>query len=221
MMGQYLEGAKELIPRGTMTVISVHECYTQAFRQRASKGDRLAEKTIEKLSEYEFTMYRSVDRILTLTREDMEVLIHFAPALKGRTSVVPHGVDTDFYIPPAEKLWDTKNILFLGNFRHHPNINAVQNFMTHCWGRISKEVPAATFYAIGFAPPPELLSLRSDRITVREGGEHSDVREIYWKNDIFVAPIELGGDSAVRCSRLWLVGFPLSQLALQHSASTL
>jgi glycosyltransferase involved in cell wall biosynthesis len=214
MMGQYLEGAKELIPRGTMTVISVHECYTQAFRQRASKGDRLGEETIEKLFEYEFRMYRSVDRILTLTREDTEVLIHFAPDLKGRTSVVPHGVDTDFYIPPPEKLWDTKNILFLGNFRHHPNINAVQNFMTHCWGRISKEVPAATFYAIGFTPPAELLSLRGDRIIVREGGEHSDVREIYWKSDIFVAPIELGGGFRGKMLEALACGLPIVSTSL-------
>jgi len=209
MMGQYLEGAKEIIPHGTMTVISVHECYTQAFRQRVSKGEHISEETIEKLFEYEFRMYRSVDRVFSLTREDMEVLIRLAPDLKGKTSVVPHGVNTDFYTPPPERSWDTKNILFLGNFRHHPNVDSVQNFMTHCWGRISEEVHDATFYAIGFSPPPELLALRSDRVVVREGGTHSDVREVYWKSDVFVAPVELGGGFRGKILEALACGLPV------------
>jgi len=209
MMGQYLEGAKDIIPRGTMTIISVHECYTQAFRQRASKGEDISEQTIEKLFDYEFRMYRSVDRVLSLTREDMEVLIRLAPDLKGKTGVVHHGVDTNFYTPPLERSWDSKNILSLGNFQHHPNVNAVQNFMKHCWERISKEVPDASFYAIGFAPPPELLALRSNRIIVREGGTHSNVRDVYWKSDVFVAPIELGGGFRGKMLEALACGLPI------------
>ncbi|MBW2062465.1 MAG: hypothetical protein JRI95_13030, partial [Deltaproteobacteria bacterium] len=107
-----------VIPPHTMTIISVHECYTQAFQQRAGKGERIGKGTIEELFEYEFKMYRSVDHVLSLTQQDMEILIRLAPDLKEKTSVVPHGVDSSFYVPRPEKSWDTKNILFLGNFRH-------------------------------------------------------------------------------------------------------
>jgi glycosyltransferase involved in cell wall biosynthesis len=214
MMGQYLEGAREVIPDGTMTIISVHECYTQAFRQRRSKGEPISDETMESLFEYEFAMYRSVDRVVSLTREDMEVLIRLAPDLKGKTSVVPHGVDTDFYTPPSERSWDTKNILFLGNFRHHPNVDAVQNFMAHSWGRISREVPDARFYAIGFNPPPDLLALKSHRVIVREGGSHSDVREVYWNSDVFVAPIELGGGFRGKILEALACGLPVVSTSL-------
>jgi glycosyltransferase involved in cell wall biosynthesis len=217
MMGQYLEGAREVIPDGTMTIISVHECYTQAFRQRRSKGEPISDETMERLFEYEFAMYRWVDRVVSLTREDMEVLIRLAPDLKGKTRVVPHGVDTDFYTPPPERSWDTKNILFLGNFRHHPNVDAVQNFMTHSWGRISKEVPDARFYAIGFNPPPELLALKSHRVIVREGGSHSDVREVYWNSDVFVAPIELGGGFRGKMLEALACGLPVVSTSLAAS----
>ncbi|NQT55014.1 MAG: glycosyltransferase [Desulfobacteraceae bacterium] len=209
MMGQYLEGAKEIIPAEIMTIISVHECYTQAFRQRASKGEPISEKTIEELFEYEFRMYHSVDRVLSLTQEDRQTLISLVPDLKEKISVVPHGVDTSFYIPDPEKSWNTKNLLYLGNFRHRPNVDAVQNFINYCWEKISREVPNATFYAIGFDPPPELLALRSNRIVVREGGAHSDVREIYWKSDIFVAPIELGGGFRGKILEALACGLPI------------
>ncbi len=214
MMGQYLEGTKETIPHDTLTIISVHECYTKAFQQRVSKGETIDKETIKRLFEYEFRMYHSVDRVISLTREDMETLIHLAPNLKAKTAVVPHGVESDFYTPPIKKSWDTKHILFLGNFRHRPNVDAVHNFMTHCWGKISKEVPNATFHAIGFNPPPELLDLRSDRIFVREGGTHFDVREIYWKSDIFVAPIELGGGFRGKMLEALASGLPIVSTSL-------
>ena len=214
MMGQYLEGAKEIIPSDTMSIISVHECYTQAFRQRVRKGEHIDEETIEKLFDYEFRMYRSVDSVLSLTPEDMEALIHLAPDLKGKTGVVPHGVETEFYTPPLQRSWDTKNILFLGNFQHHPNVDAVENFMSHCWPRISKEIPDAIFYAIGFAPPPELLDFRNDRVVVREGGAHSDVREVYWKSDVFVAPIELGGGFRGKMLEALACGLPIVSTSL-------
>jgi glycosyltransferase involved in cell wall biosynthesis len=214
MMGQYLEGAKDSIPRDTMTIISVHECYTQAFRQRVEKGEDISEQTIKELFDYEFTMYRSVDRVLSLTREDMEVLIGLAPDLKGKTDIVHHGVDTNFYTPPPDRMWDSRNILFLGNFQHYPNVNAVQNFMKYCWERISKEVPDASFYAIGFAPPPELQALRSNRIIVREGGAHSNVRDIYWKSDVFVAPIELGGGFRGKMLEALACGLPIVSTSL-------
>jgi glycosyltransferase involved in cell wall biosynthesis len=214
MMGQYIEGAKEIMPSNTMTVISVHECYTRAFRQRAEKGEPIPEETIDALFEYEFKMYRSVDQVLSLTAEDREILIRLAPDLEEKTAVVPHGVDTDFYRPPRERTWDTKRILFLGNFRHYPNVDAVKNFMAHCWERIQREVPEALFYAIGFAPPPELLALRDDRVIVREGGAHSDVRETYWNSDIFVAPIELGGGFRGKMLEALACGLPIVSTSL-------
>jgi glycosyltransferase involved in cell wall biosynthesis len=193
MMGQYIEGAQPGIPYDTMTIISVHECYTQAFRQRAEKGEEISAETIDELYKYEFRMYRAADHVLTLTGEDRDAVISLEPDLAGKIHVVPHGVDSSFYTPPPSKSWDSQNILFLGNFRHHPNVNAVHNFMRHCWPEISEKVPEARFYAIGFDPPDELLAYQNERIIVREGGTHDDVRQIYWTGDVFVSPIELGG----------------------------
>ncbi len=195
MMGQYIEANRSIISADTMTVISVHECYTKAFKLRAAKGEEIREATIKELFNYEFRMYDVADRILTLTREDGDILINYAPGLKNKIRVVPHGVDTEFYTPPKEKKpWEknTKNILYLGNFQHYPNVDAVKNFINNCWDRILQEVPDAKFYAIGFNPPQELLDLRSENVIVREGGDDENVRRFYWNSEVFVAPIELG-----------------------------
>ena len=194
MMGQYIEANRSLIPADTVAIISVHECYTKAFELRAKKGEDISEDTIKELFNYEFKMYDTADKILTLTGEDADILINYAPNLKNKIRVVPHGVDTAFYTPPKKKSWErnTKKILYLGNFQHYPNVDAVNNFIRYCWDRILQEVPDATFYAIGFNPPQELLDLRSDNVIVQEGGDNDNVRRFYRNSDVFVAPIELG-----------------------------
>jgi glycosyltransferase involved in cell wall biosynthesis len=196
MMGQYIEANYQSIPEDTLRVISVHECYTKAFRLRAQRGENISEDTIKELSAYEFKIYEKADRILSLTQEDADILIDYSPKLKDKIRVVPHGVDTDFYMPPKENIWNrnTKNILYLGNYQHYPNVDAVKNFMNNCWEKILKEVPAAKFYAIGHNPPPELLEFinRYENVIVQPGGDNENVRKIYWRSDVFVAPIALG-----------------------------
>ena len=194
MMGQYIETNYAIIPPDTMAIISVHECYTKAFELRAAKGENISEDMIKELFNYEFKMYSVADRILTLTREDADILIDYAPGLKNNIRVVPHGVDTAFYTPPKKNSWDrdSKNILYIGNFQHYPNVDAVKNFFNHCWDRILQEVPDAKFYAIGFNPPQELLELKSSNVIVQKGGDSENIRRFYWNSDVFVAPIELG-----------------------------
>ena len=196
MMGQYIEGNARLFPEHTVGVISVHECYTKAFRMRAEKGEKISEDTISELFDYEFKMYDAADILLSLTQEDADILTGYSARLKDKIRVVPHGVDTDFYSPPQKKSWDgsSKNLLYLGNFQHHPNVDAVKNFLEHCWDKISKQVPDAKFYAIGYKPPAELIELagKHKNVIVRPGGDRENVRRIYWNSDVFVAPIALG-----------------------------
>jgi len=194
IMGQYIESNQHLIPDDTMKVISVHECYTKAFELRREKGEEIDEETIEELSEYEFRMYSAADRILCLTPEDAEIITGYSPGLRDKIRIVPHGVDTSFYTPPREDRLKrgTKKILYIGNFEHYPNVDAVLNFMEHCWDTIVDAVPDARFYAVGFNPPEELLRLRSENVVVREGGDNESIRQTYWDSDIFVAPIALG-----------------------------
>ncbi len=194
VMGQYIEANFDIIPKDTMSIISVHECYTKSFELRAKKTEAISEDTIKELFYYEFEMYKTTDKILTLTKEDAEILVSYLPDLKDKIRVVPHGVDTKFFTPPKDKFQKriTKNILYIGNFQHYPNVDAVKNFIKHCWNRILKDVPDAKFYAIGFNPPQELLDLRGENVIVQQGGDNENIKRFYWQSDIFVAPIELG-----------------------------
>ncbi|MDY6964889.1 MAG: glycosyltransferase family 4 protein [Halobacteriota archaeon] len=216
MMGQYIEANSDLIPADTLSIISVHESYTKAFKLRAEKGEDISEDMINELFNYEFKMYADADRILSLTREDGDILTDYSPDLKDKIWVVPHGADTDFYTPPKEEPWNrgSKNIIYVGNFQHYPNVDAVKNFMENCWDRIHKEVPDAKFYAIGLHPPEELLDYRSENVIVEEGGPNKNVRRCYWNSDILVAPIELGTGFRGKIIEAMACGLPIVATSL-------
>lgn len=211
MMGQYIEANRAAIPGDTTTIISVHEFYTKAFELRAQRGEDISQTTIKDMFNYELKMYNSADKVLLLTREDAESIVDYAPILSNKIRVVPHGVDTEFFTLPKNRPWDrdTKNILYLGNFQHYPNVDAVNIFLNNAWDRVLKEFPDACFHAVGFNPPNELLKLRSENIVVREGGASENVRQLYWNSDIFVAPIELGGGFRGKLLEAMACGLPI------------
>jgi len=207
VMGQYFLDNPG-IPERTLKVISVHECYTEAMKKRVQKGEaRPQGLDLEELERYEFAMYQAADLLLSLTSEDKDILVRYEPELEKKIKVVPHGVDTEFYHPPEKRDSRSKKILFLGNYRHHPNVHAVQTFMESCWEKIRKEVPDAEFWAVGFDPPPEIIKYRGEKVFVQEGGE--DVRKFYWSSDVFVAPIELGGGFRGKLLEAMATGLPI------------
>ena len=51
------------------------------------------------------------------------------------------------------------DLVFVGGFRHPPNVDAVLWFARDVFPRIRQALPQVRFHCIGAAPPPEVLAL--------------------------------------------------------------
>jgi len=208
-MGQYLYQNRE-IHEDIARVISVHECYTDArlkvFRVKGLSWEGLkAYLHYLKLKKYEFEMYHSADKVLTLTEEDREILLGYAPNL--RVNVVPHGVDIEHFTPEG---WRPRGnvVCYLGNYGHEPNVDAVLYFYREIYPTVKREVPDVRFYIVGRAPPPEIKALEANRSVVVTGYV-PDVKPYLHMSKAMIIPVRLGGGFRGKTLEALASGVPL------------
>ncbi|MBN2200216.1 MAG: glycosyltransferase [Candidatus Aminicenantes bacterium] len=213
VMGQFLHNNPDLPP--VRRVISVHECYTLArrksFRHFRPGISKLREALYLKgLQAYEFEMYRRADKVLTLTPQGRDELLAVAPDLD--ISVVPHGVDVETFAFSPETGEDA-GLVFIGNYRHYPNVDAVLFFHEQIWPRIRAARPGLTFTIVGQDPPPEVARLGEDG-SVIVTGTVDDVVPYLRRGKVFLCPVRLGGGFRGKILEAMAVGRPVVSTSL-------
>jgi len=214
MVAQYLYRNPDLA--GIKRVMSVHECYYLARRkawrvQGLSREGLSALVNLKGLKKYEFDMYADADRVLVLTPEGKEELLQIRPDLD--ISVVPHGVDVDYFCATADTAKE-QAVMFLGNYPHDPNRDAVVYFHEKVWPLVKEEVPEALFYVVGKDPTPDLLELARTDPTLVVTGTVEDVRPYFERARVFVNPVRIGGGFRGKLLEAMSMGLPIVTTSL-------
>jgi glycosyltransferase involved in cell wall biosynthesis len=213
VMGQFIHNNPALPP--VRRIISVHESYylarRKAFHHHKLGLDKLREAiNLKGLKKYEFDMYRQADQVLTLTPEGREELLEICPELD--IAIVPHGVDVDYFtfsdLSEAEE-----SIVFVGNYLHYPNAEAVLNFHREIWPRLKTLLPKIKFYVVGQAPPAEIQRLAQDEAIIVTG-RVEDVRPYLRKGRVFICPVSLGGGFRGKILEAMAMGRPVVSTSL-------
>ena len=135
------------VPRGlpALRVLTEHEIvfanYQLAFREERRFWRKLI-KGYDWLVQlnYEARVCRSFHRIACMTDEDQAILGRFVEPSRLRT--VPIGVDSSYFDPQQVAAQESsRRMLFVGNYRHPPNRDAVHFFVREVLPRIRQEVP--------------------------------------------------------------------------------
>ncbi|MDP8269461.1 MAG: glycosyltransferase family 4 protein [Candidatus Tenebribacter davisii] len=214
MMAQYLYKNK-YIPKSTKKVMSVHECYTVA-RLKLMKKQPFSWDAVKaffyyvRLRPYEFKMYADDDLTLTLTPEGREEVLHYNKNLLVK--IVPHGVDVDFFKPDKRK--PEKNaVMFLGNFGHKPNVDAVVYFYTEILPLIREKIKDVKFYIVGQKPPQEILDYAEEDKVIVTGFVES-VKPYFDRSLVSVIPVRLGGGFRGKSLEAMASGVPVVSTSL-------
>jgi len=105
-------------------------------------------------------------------------------------AVLNHGVTfEEFILPDTEPEPDT--LVFVGNYDHYPNVDAVTYFFNEVWADICREVPHIRIYLVGANPTKEILSLADGKQVIVTGGVQ-DVRPYIQKASVCIAPLLKG-----------------------------
>ena len=107
----------------------------------------------------------------------------------SETRIVPNGVDLRRFVPTPEPAG--QRVLFIGSFRHFPNILAFRFFAEQVWPRVLKRLAAAQFVAVA-GPDPETYWKHYTSDPFLTGftihGFVADVVPLYEQTNLVVAP---------------------------------
>ncbi|MFV5686467.1 glycosyltransferase [Flavobacterium sp. GB2R13] len=166
-------------------------------RQKAFKENRLFSVTdlfLEDIAKREIASILRCDLSLMISEFEMELLESVFKIDKALFYYLPFLLEP-IKIAQLQELplfEERKNFIFIGNFLHEPNWNAVQNLKETIWPLIRKQLPEAILNIYGAYPSQKVLQLHN----VKEGflimGRANDAPEVVKNARVVLAPLRFG-----------------------------
>lgn len=166
----------------------------------------------KKLERYERTICRAARHIVVCSEADaraVETLLKRGgkPAAvwgQGNITVIPNGVDTEFYTP-RERTRDEPTLVFTGKMDFRPNVDAMMWFAREILPRVRAEIPHAHLVIVGQRPAPTIRALaRQPGITVT--GWVADTRPYIADAALYVVPLRMGSGTRLKVLEAMAMG---------------
>jgi sugar transferase (PEP-CTERM/EpsH1 system associated) len=140
-----------------------------------------------KLRRYEKKLAVAFNECVVISPGERKTLDSYR--LKVPVTVVPNGVDLDFFTN-TQKEYDPRSLTFLGRMDYYPNIDAVAYFSQDILPLIQKEIPDVQFTIVGSNPVGRVKKL-AKLSAVRVTGAVPDVRPYLQKAAVSVVPLRI------------------------------
>lgn len=101
-----------------------------------------------------------------------------------------------------------KDFVFIGNFLHEPNWNAVRYLKEEVWSSIRKALPEAKLHIYGAYPPDKLKQLLHEPSGFLVHGRAEDALAVLSDARVLLAPIQIGAGIKGKLYEAMLVGTP-------------
>ena len=174
------------------------DCISHLFEQASSQSGGLFGKFVTRFElprtkKAEGNLICDFDHALVTSTTDKNALLELAN--NGKTlsplSVLPNGVDLDYFCPNPTVQRKPETIVFSGKMSYHANISMVKYLVAEIMPRVWKIRPGAQLIIVGKDPSPEIKELgRNPLITVT--GTVDDIRPFLWQATVSVVPLLYG-----------------------------
>lgn len=159
---------------------------------------------VAKMKYWELNYWKRADRVVAMSDDDRKSMLNQLPNLD--VDIVPNGVDSRFFGEIVTEKSKDSIILYLGNFTWLQNREAARVLVDKVWPSIKKRLQNVKLWIIGKNAKDFFSSLQSKDIKV---DEVDDVREVYQKSSVLVAPIYGGGGTRYKNFEAFASGLPV------------
>lgn len=160
---------------------------------------------VYKIRHWEKYFWKQAKRVIAMSASDEKVMQTQVPRL--HVSIVPNGVDQDFFTFQKKVIRVNPKVLFIGNFKWLQNREAVTKLVQEIWPKITSKLPRVTLLIVGKYPTREILDFKSSNIEVKEDIE--DIRSAYTEANLLLAPIYGPGGTRYKILEAMACGLPV------------
>ncbi|MBC8985443.1 glycosyltransferase [Pedobacter sp. N36a] len=195
---------QKILNKNTKTIFDTVDLhYLRMLRQAENEGNEKLKRRSLKTKKLELALALNSNATVTVTGIEKDILER-------------EGIDHVFVIPNVHFLnpnnkntpfEERKGILFIGGYKHEPNVDAVRWLVEEIMPKVWAADPTIHLTLLGSDPSKELLAYNSDRISVP--GYLQEVADYFYENRIFVAPLRYGAGMKGKIGQSMEFGLPV------------
>jgi glycosyltransferase involved in cell wall biosynthesis len=197
-----LSSIKRTAPRIKTIYDTVDIVFLRLERECHMIGDEQVAQLARRYKKLETRLARSCDQVWCVTLEDQAALAQEAPS--ARFEIIPN-------IHPLQDRGKNfaarQGLVFIGNFLHRPNEDAVHYFMQEIYPLLQEALPGVKLFIVGSDAPPAIAAYGSEDVTVT--GYVPDVDPIFHGCRVFIAPLRFGAGMKGKIGQALSYGLPV------------
>lgn len=174
-------------PRARRVFDTVDLHYLRERRGAELAGDAARLRDAERTRHSELAVMQQCNITVLVSSAEREQLRQDAPQVRVELISNLHEV-AGAGAPYGER----HDLVFVGGFRHPPNLDAMQWFIGEVFPRIRQQLPRVQLHCIGAGAPQSLLGLAAAQPGVRMHGFVDDIAPYMEQMRIAVAPLRFG-----------------------------
>lgn len=214
---EYSQMAYYRLPAGVPAILDLHNVEYEILGRvaRGAGGDPVRRlynwAEFLKFRREEPRLWRRFAHLLVTSERDGRMVRTHWP--QARLTVVPNGVDTAYFHPPAPgvgpALSAPPQFVFTGMMAYYPNQDAVLYFAAEIWPLVRRQWPEAQLFIVGVEPPPAVQALAAPGSGITVTGRVDDVRPYVWASHASVVPLRMGGGTRLKIVEALALGAPV------------
>ncbi len=194
---KYARNIRAMFPNLPVVWDSV-DCISHLFAQtsdhsRSFSGKIMSVLELDRTRGAEAELVNLFDHVLITSQIDKEALLQLAPPSNTvkPISVLPNGVDLEYFKRTTEKPRDTQTIVFSGKMSYHANVSMVDYLVREIMPTVWEKYPALKLIIVGKDPPRRIWELTRNPL-VEVTGTVDDIRPYLWAATVAVVPLVYG-----------------------------
>ena len=177
---------RKYAPQARLVFDTVDLHYLRERRGAEVAGDAALARAAEATRKLELDIIARADATFVVSEVERTLLAQDAPQAQVDILSNLHRV-----AGPGRAFEQRRDLVFVGGFRHPPNVDAVRWFATEVFPLIRAELPELRFHCIGADAPPEIAAL-AEQPGVEIHGHVPDLDPYMDGARIAVAPLRYG-----------------------------